>query len=144
MDYEELAKQFLHNSFRYRSCAHQKRFSDNMHGETYAISYIFRQNGLVLPSDISSEMNISSARVAAMLNNLESKGLITRKIDAEDRRRILVELTPKGLEIAEEHYNNVVNYTIKTLKLLGEDDAKELVRIIGRLADLDSRMITNE
>lgn len=144
MDYEELAKQFLHNSYQYRSRGHQKRFDDSMHGETFAMSYIFRQGGTVLPSDISSEMNISSARVAAMLNNLENKGLITREIDKSDRRRVLVELTQDGIEFAKNHNKTVVNYTIRTLKLLGEHDAKELVRIIGRLSELSPEMINNK
>ena len=140
MDYDELAKQFLHNSYQYRSRGHHKRFDVNMHGETFAMSYIFRQGGTVLPSDISSEMNISSARVAVILNSLESKGLITRQIDISDRRRILVELTQDGQEFADVHNKAVVNYTVRILKSLGEHDAKELVRIIGRLAELGSEM----
>lgn len=144
MNYEELAKQFLHNSYQYRSRGHQKRFDDNMHGETFAMSYIYRQGGTVLPSDISSVMNISSARVAAMLNNLENKGLITREIDKSDRRRVLVELTQNGMEFAKNHNKAIMNYTIRTLKLLGEHDAKELVRIIGRLSELSPEIINNK
>lgn len=144
MDYGELAKQFLHNSYQYRSRAHQKRFDDNMHGEAFAMSYIFRQGGTVLPSDISNEMNISSARVAVMLNNLESKGFLTRQIDNSDRRRILVELTQDGIEFAKKHNKTVINYIVRILKLLGEHDAKELVRIIGRLAKLWPEIRNNE
>ena len=137
LDYEELAKQFLNNSYQYRSRGHQKRFDGNMQGEAYAMSYIFRQSGTVLPSDISSEMNISSARVAVILNNLESKGFLTRQIDKSDRRRILVELTQEGQEFAKEHYKNAINFAERILKLLGEHDAKELVRIISRLAEFE-------
>lgn len=136
MDYEELARQFLHNSYRYRIRGHQKKIDDNMQGETFAVTYIYKQGGPVLPSDISNEMNISSARVAVMLNNLENKGFVTRRIDRSDRRRILVELTRDGTEFVQEHNKTVMQYTVKILKLLGDCDAKELVRIIGRLADL--------
>lgn len=144
MDYEDLAKQFLENSYRYRSHDHQKKFEDSMHGEAFAMSYILRQGCPVLPSDISSAMNISSARVAAMLNNLESKGLLTRQIDKADRRRVLVELTQDGIEFAKAHNSAVTNYIIKTLKSLGEHDAKELVRIIGKLAELGSKIVNKK
>lgn len=144
VDYEELARQFLHNSYQYRSRGHQKRFDDNMHGETFAMLYIYRQGGTVLPSDISNEMNISSARVAAMLNNLENKGLITREIDKSDRRRILVELTQDGIEFTKDRNKTVVNYTVRILKLLGEHDAKELVRIVGRLSELGPEIVNNK
>ena len=48
------------------------------------------ENG-VIPSDIS-KMGISSARIAAALNSLEKKAS-SRRIDTDDRRRILVNLT---------------------------------------------------
>lgn len=136
MDYTELAKQFLHNSYQLRNHGHQKKISESMKGEMFAILYILRQGGIVLPSEISNEMNISSARVAAILNNLENKGFITRQIDKSDRRKILVDLTQKGMALAEKHNQMVVNITARMLELLGEHDARELVRIIGRLSEL--------
>ena len=144
MNYEELAKQFLNNSYRYRNCGHQKKFDDNLHGEAFTMLYIYKEGGNVLPSDISNEMNISSARVAFMLNNLENKGLISRKIDSNDRRKILVTLTTEGLAYAQIHNDNVTNHTIKMLTLLGEHDAKELVRIIGKLVDICPKIINKE
>jgi len=134
MDYAELAKQFLHNSYQFRSRGHQKKIDETMHGETFTMSYILRQGGIVLPSEISSEMNISSARVAVILNNLENKGFITRQIDKSDRRKVLVSLTQEGVEFTEEHNKTVINSTARMLEALGEYDAKELVRIMGRLS----------
>ncbi len=144
MDYEELAKRFLHNSYLYRSRGHHKRLDDNLHGEAFAIAYIFRQGGTALPSDIGSGMNISSARVTAMLNSLESKGHITREIDKSDRRRVLVALTRDGSEFAKEHEKTVVGYTVKLLSMLGERDAEELVRIIGRIAEFSQDSVNQE
>lgn len=144
MDYKELAKEFLHNSYRFRSQGHQKRIDENMQGETFAIAFILRQGGVVLPSDISNEMNISSARVAAILNSLENKKLITRKINKSDRRKILVELTEEGKLFAEDHSRKVVESTAKMLELLGEDDARDLVRIIRRLAGLGPQILKNK
>jgi len=141
MDYEELAKQFLHNSFQFRKRGHQKKIDETMQGEAFAILYILRQGDIVLPSEISNEMNISSARVAAMLNSLENKGLVTRQMDKSDRRKILVELTQEGKEMAEKHNQMVVNNTARMLELLGEHDAKELLRIIGKLAKLAPKII---
>ena len=136
MDYTELARQFLHNLYEFRSRGHQKRIDNTMHGEAFAMSYILSQGNTVLPSEISSAMSISSARVAAMLNNLEKKGLVTRRIDESDRRRILVSLTPEGIESVENRSSKVVGSTAKILESLGAHDAQELVRIVGRLADL--------
>lgn len=141
MDYRELARQFLHDSYQFRKHGMQRKIDETMQGEAFAILYILRQDGIVLPSEISNEMNISSARVAAMLNSLEGKGLISRQIDKSDRRRILVDLTQAGRELAEKHHQYVVNATVRMLEMLGEHDAGELVRIMGRLAGLASKII---
>ncbi len=142
MDYTELAKQFLHGSYQLRSRGHQKKIDNTMQGETFVLLYILRQDDVVMPSEISNVMNISSARVAAILNNLEDKGFITRHIDKKDRRKILVELTQEGIEMAEMHNERVINITARMLELLGEHDAKEMVRIIVKLAEL-APQITN-
>jgi DNA-binding MarR family transcriptional regulator len=84
-------------------------------------------------------MGITSARIAAALNALEEKGFITRNIDSEDRRRIIVKPTLKGREYAFEQRKKHIEHAKNILSMLGEDDAKEYVRILGRLADVLSR-----
>ena len=82
-------------------------------------------------------MSISTARIAAALGSLESKGLITRQIDKDDRRRILVSLTPEGEETARKQQQNVLNNISQMLQKLGEHDAKEYVRIMGKIAEMN-------
>ena len=144
MNYIELAKQLLHNTYQFRSNSNQKKINETMQGETFALLYILRRDGIVLPSEISDEMNISSARVAAILNNLEDKGLILRQIDKNDRRRILVDLTQDGIKLAENYNQMVVNLTVRMLELLGEYDATEFVRIMGKLAELAPKITNGE
>lgn len=135
MDYTSLAYEFMETMHRLRKFGPQKKISESMHGEAFVLSYIARHEGNVIPSEISNEIGISTARVAATLNSLESKGLISRSIDVNDRRRILVELTPRGKKQDEEHVRMIMMTTTNMLKYLGEHDAKEYVRIMGRLAE---------
>lgn len=144
MNYTELAKQFLHKSHQFKGYGHHQKIDESMKGENFALLYILRQNNFVLPSEIGGEMDISSARVAAILNSLENKGLITRQIDKNDRRKILVTLTKEGAEQAEKHNQMVISLTARMLESLGEQDAKELVRITGRLVELAPIIICSE
>ena len=48
--------------------------------------------------ELSMLLELSTARIAAMLNNLERKGAITRARDKADRRRVVVRLTAQGRE----------------------------------------------
>jgi len=138
VDYKKLAEHFFYKSYELKKYELQQIIDENVQGENFALLYIKNKKGCALPGEISGEMNISSARVAAILNNLESKGFIERQIDKTDRRRILVELTKKGEEKAENHNEEVIAKIAKMLELLGEQDAREFVRITGRIIDLAS------
>jgi DNA-binding MarR family transcriptional regulator len=135
LDYTDLAHEFMGIMYQLRKRSAQKQISDSMHGETFVLHYISQHEGNVIPSEISNEVGISTARVAATLNGLESKGLITRKIDVSDRRRILVEMTPAGKEQVEKHFQMIMNTTTNMLRYLGEDDAKEYIRIMRKLSE---------
>jgi DNA-binding MarR family transcriptional regulator len=135
MDYTELAKEFMGIMLHMKMRKTQKQFSESMHGEIFVLNYIHRHEGNVIPSEISNEVGISTARVAATLNSLENKGWITRKIDVIDRRRILVDMTQEGKEQVEKHFQMIMNTTAKMLEYLGEDDAKEYIRIMRKLAE---------
>ena len=130
MDYEKLAEEFIRIFGKMERQKDRKKVADSMHGEKFILFFLSAHESSVIPSDISKEMGISSARIAAALNSLEEKGFITRRIDTDDRRRILVDLTKCGRTEVEKHKSEVM------MKYLGEHDAKELVRIMKRLSDV--------
>ena len=134
MDYRELAAEFFKDLHSLRKARPQKHISESLRGEAFALQYIAFHDGPVLPGEISGEMGISSARIAAALNSLEKKGLVTRRIDPEDRRRILVELTELGTAQAQEHTEEVLSNITQMLSQLSEHDAREYVRITAILA----------
>ena len=139
MDHDVLIKEFIKNMQTLRAAGRKGEVQENIQGETYVLIFIKESSGKVIPSDISNAVGVSSARVATALNGLEEKGLITRTIDSEDRRKIIVEVTPKGAEYAEEQQNKAIERMRSIISMLGEEDSKELVRIIGRLAEIISK-----
>lgn len=150
MDFQKKAEDFFANMNPPRKGLFP---SENMRGEVFILHYLF-SNGhaptltsaknlhskivpvSVGPGDISREMGISSARVATALNNLESKGLLTRQIDIRDRRKILIELTDKGGEQAKNNKDMFIGQVAKMFEFLGEADADEYIRITKRLAGM--------
>lgn len=135
MDYEKLALDYMAVAYQMRKRKAQKEVDDCMHGEQFVLFYISKHEGNVIPSDISNEMGISTARITTALNSLEGKNLITRKIDVNDRRRILVNLTGSGHEQVKLQYQKIMDIITKMLHYLGEYDSNELLRIMKRLAD---------
>ena len=114
----------------------QKNLSHALQGEAFALKYIASHGEEVLPSEIGHEMDVSTARIAQTLNSIEKKGWITREINVNDRRKIIVRLTPLGRTEAEKHNQHILGVTEKMLRLLGEEDAINYVRITGKLAEL--------
>lgn len=135
MDYQALAREYMVILHQMRKHKNEKRINDSLHGEQFVLSFVSNHGGSVIPSDISNEMGISTARIAAALGSLESKGLITRRIDESDRRRILVELTDTGRAKEAEHAAAIMGFVVRMLENLGEEDATELLRILKKIAE---------
>jgi DNA-binding MarR family transcriptional regulator len=53
---------------------------------------------------LAKRARVSPAAMTGLLDRLEEKGLARRRRDTEDRRRVLVEVTPKVRELAEQIY----------------------------------------
>ncbi len=117
---------------------HRDKLQYSLRGEVAILLCIQEQQriGSVTPSEISEKLNVSTARVAVSLNRLEDKKLLTREIDLEDRRKIVINLTEKGIDFAtnvkEEHFRRF-NYL---LEKLGKEDAEELLRIIKSISKI--------
>ena len=55
--------------------------------------------GHASPSDLAADLGISGAGMTGRLDGLEKAGLIQRRADADDRRRVGVEITKAGTDI---------------------------------------------
>lgn len=139
MNYNELAEQLLKHIYFQRKNNRQHQINEFFQGEAFILQYVYQHKDGVFPNDISNSMSITTGRVAAALNSLEKKGFINREIYKNDRRQILVTLTQAGKEMAENQRNESIQRIIKMFESLGEHDAKEYVRIMGKLAGLSSK-----
>lgn len=135
-EYKELANKFFETSCNLKKLRQQKSINESFKGEIFALLYLKNKGEYILPSDISDEMEISTARVTAILNNLEDKKLIERKIDKKDRRKIQVKLTILGEEKANKHNEDVIQHIVDMFKLLGKEDSREFVRIVSKIVNL--------
>jgi DNA-binding MarR family transcriptional regulator len=52
------------------------------------------------PRDIAAHLNLTAGSVTTMLDRLERVGYVTRSRHASDRRKVLVEATPRVTELA--------------------------------------------
>jgi len=94
-------------------------------------------------SDIRGYLSISKAAVSQMLGSLEKKGYIIREIDKNNRRNLIVTLTPEGrasLANMEVEFNDNLD---KLIAYLGEEDVRQLIKTINRMMEFISDLNTH-
>ncbi|OUO33024.1 MarR family transcriptional regulator [Olsenella sp. An290] len=129
--YTELARTFIDETARIEHLL-TPRVRNSTRGETAVLEALRRAEASLAPKDLALDGHISSARVANVLRSLEEKGLIERRPSETDRRGVEVSLTPAGIERADANRAEMRNVLVRYLDALGEHDARELVRIIGK------------
>jgi DNA-binding MarR family transcriptional regulator len=75
-----------------------------IHDTDYRCLDILDQEGPMAAGHLAERARLSPAAMTSLLDRLEEKGLARRRRDTEDRRRVLVETTPKLRELAEQLY----------------------------------------
>ena len=132
MNYDKAIDEMLFLTHRLHSTA--LKDAVNLHrGELAILGYLHDKQSTVTPSALSDFMKISTARVTASLNTLE--GFITRCHSQDDRRKVNVAITALGSETFVKIQENVKNNYRQLFNILGENDVKELIRILKRICD---------
>lgn len=107
-----------------------------MRGELAVLRLLEDENRALTAGEISRLLQMTTSRIAAVLGTLEKKGLVVRTSDAEDKRRVLVTLTQKGLDLGRKKKKRVIDDMSYMLSRLGEQDATEFVRLMKRVHDI--------
>jgi DNA-binding MarR family transcriptional regulator len=87
----------------------------------------------VTPSDLSNQMQITPAGITHLVNPLEEAGYIERLQDPNDRRVVLVGLTPMGKALAETLLGEAHESLVGVVDHLGEDESRTLIRLMSSM-----------
>jgi DNA-binding MarR family transcriptional regulator len=87
------------------------------------------------PTQIGDTTLATSATVTARLDKLQADGLITRSHDTRDRRGIIVQLTPRGLELVDRIVNSVIERRADQLAVLSAREKATLESLLRKLLE---------
>lgn len=76
--YEQLANELVQVNEALLHQPAQDLLSKLSRGEPFVLNYLLTHYGQAHPTDLSRHMVVSTARIAALLNRMEEKGLISR------------------------------------------------------------------
>ncbi|MBQ4155413.1 MAG: MarR family transcriptional regulator [Clostridia bacterium] len=94
-----------------------------------------QSNSLVKVSDISKRLNVSTPSVTKVLNSLEKKGLITRKIDNENRRNTFVYITEKGVEVKQQNDKVLAKFIGNVYERVGRENIVQFLHLSEIILD---------
>ena len=93
----------------------------------------FKKEG-VRPSELARVLRVTAGNVAQQLRSLETKSLIGRTQDHEDRRAVVIKLTALGEIKLEEVRREYVSEFERLASHLGHDDSAQLIRLLTTAA----------
>lgn len=94
----------------------------------------------VFVSDIHGHYCMTKPAISQILNRLEKKQYVRRKIDKTDRRKIAVTLTPMGQDVlarAKVYADDMLGTVISRF---GEDNTHRLIELFTRLTDVSQQV----
>lgn len=136
MDYQKMAEELLENHAQQLKVPASRQMSQLLKGELFVLNYLSIHNRTAYPKELSREMVVSTARIAALLNAMEGKGWIRRSGDAADSRQTIVTLTDAGRTEIETKRREIIGSVVEMLEALGPDDAQEFLRIERRIVEI--------
>lgn len=103
---------------------------------------LLQAHGTMIVGDIQRVLGILPAQMSRVIRSLENRErpLIQCRINARDKRKIDVELTPNGEKTLAEYQGKRVGRIVERLNNLSDDDQEDMIRALNKLhALLDSK-----
>jgi DNA-binding MarR family transcriptional regulator len=85
------------------------------------------------PTTIAERLIVTTASVTSLLDTLERRGLVERRPDPTDRRKLLIVITQDGKAIVDQFLPEVVALQTAALATLTEDQRRQLVELLATL-----------
>lgn len=96
---------------------------------------VMARHGAVRLRDLADHLRIAPRSATEVVDGLESRGLVQRRPDPDDRRAILVELTDEGRRVMSAIRGARDTEAQALFGRLSTADRADLARILGRLRD---------
>lgn len=94
---------------------------------------VLREQGALSIRSLTEALHVSAQNVSVMVDGLESQGLVQRGDDPQDRRVVLVDLTPKGRVVVDTGMAAHQAATAELFTCLSADERAAFAAILDKL-----------
>jgi len=114
------------------------------HAAGNALAVIEGAGGPVTPGDISAAMHITSGSITSLLDTLERRGLVRRFAHGEDRRKVLVDITPDAQQLLDDALPSMQLLARRLLRDMTDDEQGLLLELIERASASATANVAHE
>src|SRR5919201_1390632 len=105
-----------------------------LHPREFAVLRAVRANDGQSQQALAERLRIPPSRMVAIVDELESRGLIERRPDPNDRRVRALYVTSRGQTLLDDAFKLVVEHERAISDVLTEDERTELLSLLNRIA----------
>ena len=131
----EDAREFLRRLGNCRPQSFFGKVDECQRGTGFVLAYLEQKSGEVIAGDLARELNVSSARIAALLKTMEKNGLIIRYHSPADNRQTVVEITQKGIDCSVKIREQILEKVELLLEKVGKEELDEFIRISEKIKE---------
>ena len=124
--------QILKIQSQHLSCCDAGPLTDLSVAQMHVIRVI-RSHGELAMSELAEQMDVSPPSASAMVDRLVEKGVLCREHSMEDRRKVVVRISPEAERMAEEVEAGILQLFIDLVEKLGPDTAAQWCRVLERV-----------
>jgi len=99
----------------------------------FGVLYALQGGKSLSPTDLRRYVFTGLSNLTTLIDRMVRDGLVRRRRDPQDRRRVLVQLTERGAQVWEKVHPAHYDWVHKTMSALSEKDREALLRILGVL-----------
>lgn len=135
MGKREDAQEMLHKLRACRSKSVFGKIDESQKGIGFVLVYLQEVNHEVIAGELARELNVSTARIAALLRKMEKNGLIVRYRSSEDARQTVVQITQEGSAYVDKMKEQMLMKMELLLEKVGKEDMEEFIRISHKIKE---------
>jgi DNA-binding MarR family transcriptional regulator len=103
------------------------------YAQFFLLGYLANENYLTM-TDISKKMGHSTAAATGLVDRLEKLGYVQRLHASEDRRKVMVQITRKGIDLVERIREDIVSSLVTLMVDLDENEQDALLKTYGKIS----------
>ena len=114
------------------SCGKSEALGDLSVPQFHAIMMV-RTLGQAYMTDLSDRLGVSPPSASAMVDRLVEKGILTREHSDEDRRKVVVSISPEAMKTIEVVEETILRSFVELVEKIGPETARKWCEVLERV-----------